>query len=223
VGRQENLAMHVTHFRLLLSERDVQRRVVDVILEALVESDDDVDRRAPVCGGEIARERAGGDRELLHAPFDEITRGGGLRKNDELGLGIELRGLRDDGTNPGDILRVLALGGSKLREGDPDVRHCRKIRREGTLRDGKGRFVEHSRAILLAGDGVRLQPPAAASSSRSPTCRAPRSARSSSPVARGSPAGSSAAGPWATATAALRSAWPDTDLTAGAAAPLLGR
>jgi len=36
-------------------ERGVERRVVDVILKALVEADDDIDGGALVGGGEIAR------------------------------------------------------------------------------------------------------------------------------------------------------------------------
>src|SRR6266498_4501995 len=74
-----------------LVERDVERRVIDVILKALVEADDDVDRSTLVTGGEIARQRAGGDRELLDASLDEVARRRGLGKDDEVGLGIEDR------------------------------------------------------------------------------------------------------------------------------------
>ena len=131
VGRQKNLAMHVTHFRLLFAERDVERRVVDVILEALVESDDDVDRGTLVGCGQIARERAGSDRELLHAAFDEIPRGGRLGEDDELRLGIEQRSLRDNGTDPRDVFCVLALARAKLGERHPDTRHAGKILASG--------------------------------------------------------------------------------------------
>src|SRR6266581_4245534 len=55
VGREEHLAMYVSHVGLLPVERDVQRGIVDVILEALVESDDDVDRGTVVRGGQVGR------------------------------------------------------------------------------------------------------------------------------------------------------------------------
>src|SRR6266498_4726623 len=118
-----------------LVERDVERRVIDVILKALVEADDDVDRSTLVTGGEIARQRAGGDRELLDASLDEVARRRGLGKDDEVGLGIELHGLRDDGTDPRDIRVVLPFGWSELGDRETDVRHAWK---DMTVRDGKG-------------------------------------------------------------------------------------
>jgi len=121
--------MHVPHVGFLPVEREVQRRVVDVILKALVESDDDIDRRAGVRGRQIAGERAGRDGELLHAALDEVARGRCLRKDDQRGPGIELCRLGDDSANPGHILGVLALVGAELGQGDPDVRHGGKIRR----------------------------------------------------------------------------------------------
>ena len=98
-----------------------------MILEALVESDDDVDRGTVVRGGQVAGERSRGDRELFHAALDEIARRGRLGKDDERGPGIELRGLRHDGAYPRDILGVFALVGPELGQGDPDVRHGGKI------------------------------------------------------------------------------------------------
>jgi len=65
--------------------------------------------------GEIACERACRHGELLDAPFDEIAGRRRLGENDEVGLGIELCGLRDDAADPGDVLRVFTLGGTELR------------------------------------------------------------------------------------------------------------
>src|SRR2546426_10127819 len=127
VRRQEHLAMHVPHVWLLLIERDVERRVVDVILKALVEADDDIDGGTLVGGGEITRQRPGGDRQLLDAPFDEVTRRRRLGEDDEVGLGIELSGLRDDGADARDIRVVLPFGRPELGDRKTDVRHMGKI------------------------------------------------------------------------------------------------
>src|SRR6266511_3869902 len=138
VRRQEHLAMHVPDCGLLVRvERDVERRVIDVILKALVEADDDVDRSTLVTGGEIARQRAGGDRELLDPAFHEVAGCCSFGKDDEVGLGIELRGLCDDGTDPRDIRVVLPFGWSELGDRETDVRHAWK---DMTVRDGKGRY-----------------------------------------------------------------------------------
>src|SRR2546422_9730059 len=55
-------------------------------------------------------QRSGGDRELLHSPFDEIARGRRLGKDDEGGLGIELCRLRDDRADPTDVLGIFPFG-----------------------------------------------------------------------------------------------------------------
>src|SRR5437899_4829721 len=127
VGRQEYLAVHVPHLGLLLVERDIQGGVVDMVLEALVEPHDDIDRRPLTGRGEIARQRAGGDRELLDSAFDEIARRRRVGKDDEVGLGIELPRLRDDGADSRDVVGVLTFGRSELGQRQADVRHVGKI------------------------------------------------------------------------------------------------
>ena len=127
VGGKEHLAMDVAHVGFLFSERRVQGRVVDVVLEALVEADGDIDLGSLIRRGEITRERSRRDRQLLHSAFDEVAGGRRFGEDDEVRLGIELGGLRDDGADAGDILRVLALGWAELRERDGNGRHARKI------------------------------------------------------------------------------------------------
>src|SRR2546426_2955041 len=128
--------MHVTHFGFLGPQSHVERGIVDVILKTLVETHDDVDCWTLVGGGEVAGEGAGGDRQLFDSAFDEVAGGGGLGKDDEVGLGIELRGSSDDGANPRDVFGVLPFAGAELRQCNPNMRHAWK---DMTVGDGKGR------------------------------------------------------------------------------------
>src|SRR6185503_12927383 len=131
VGRQEHFAVHVTDLGSLVTQRHVQAGIVNVILELFVESDDDVDRGSLVRGGEIAHQCARGDRELLHAAFDEVAGGRGLGKDDQVRLRIELRRLAHDRADARDVVGVLAFGWPELGQGNADYGHAGKIRRYG--------------------------------------------------------------------------------------------
>src|SRR5438270_3512686 len=98
-----------------------------MVLEALIEADGDIDLGSLIRRGETTRERSRRDGKLLHSAFDEVARGRRFGEHDEIGLGIEPGGLRDDGADAGHILRVLALGRAELRECDANGRHMRKI------------------------------------------------------------------------------------------------
>ena len=106
--------MDVPDLGLPVAEGQIQRRIVDVVLEPFVETDDDIDLRATIRGREIAGQRARGDGELLHPAFHEVSRRRRFGEHHEIGFGIELRGLADNGADASDVVGVLAFGGPEL-------------------------------------------------------------------------------------------------------------
>src|SRR2546427_3134627 len=88
VGREEDLAVHVLHARVLTAERRVQAGVVEAVLEHFVEPDPYVDRPFRACGvlpgREVLEQRPRRHRDVAHAAFHEIARRGRFGGDEEL-------------------------------------------------------------------------------------------------------------------------------------------
>src|SRR5213083_871072 len=121
VRGEEHLAVHVPHARVLAAERGVQTRVVEVVLEHLVEPDRDVDGRGSrglVLDGEIAEQRPRRHRHVPDAPFDEVAGGSSLGKNHQVHRRVELLDLRQHAADLQEIGAVVALRGAELRDSE---------------------------------------------------------------------------------------------------------
>jgi hypothetical protein len=139
VGGEKVLAMDVAdRCPPLGAERDVHRAVVQRALEQLVEADDDVERPpvASVASGrqvggvQVAGERAGGDGEVAHAPFEEVAGERGLRELQHVRPRIERAQRAEDVAQAGEVRGVIALARPELGERDVEGGwHARKLGR----------------------------------------------------------------------------------------------
>ena len=97
-----------------------------MVLEQLVEADRDVEpaggglHRA-VLLGEVAQQGAGGDGDVPHAALHEIAGGGGLRRHQQVDLGLDAGDLRQHAADPRHVGGVVPFTRADL--GDGEVRH----------------------------------------------------------------------------------------------------
>jgi hypothetical protein len=75
---------------------------------------------------QIAEERPGGDRDVPHAPFDEVARGRGVRRDHQVDRRLERRRFSEHAGQLVDIGGIVALGGADLRDGNANRWHERE-------------------------------------------------------------------------------------------------
>ncbi len=126
ISRQEDLAMNVHEPRTFRAEFGVQRRVVDVLIVFLIETDHRVNRPAGTGSarpglGQMIEHLPGGDGMLAHASLEEVSGRGGFREHDEI---RSRREAVQSSETVGDAVQAggrISLVGTKLREREMEV------------------------------------------------------------------------------------------------------
>ena len=121
VGGKEVLAMHMPHDCHVAAKRDIHHAVVQRVAPALVEADHHVDRAAGRRDRDevvlqVGGQRAGGDRQVADAAFQEVPGEGGFREMHHVGAGNLRERLSQQAGDLRAVGGVVGLGGAELRE-----------------------------------------------------------------------------------------------------------
>src|SRR4051812_26065939 len=119
VGRKEELAVHVTDYRLFGSQRHIEGTIIEGVVPLLVEPNAHIEGpRCTNCGDvlrlKIAGEGAGRHGDVANAAFDEVPGQGGLGEHRDIRPRLERIDLREDAGQPGEVRTIVALARLEL-------------------------------------------------------------------------------------------------------------
>src|SRR5438445_4904 len=123
VRRQEELAVDMPDEGLFASQRHIERTIIEGVVPHLVEPNAHIQLpRGTNCGGvlrlQVAREGAGGQRDIADSSFDEVSAERGLRKDSDIGPRIEGINLRKNPSQTGEVGSVVALSRLELNDSE---------------------------------------------------------------------------------------------------------
>src|SRR5438132_2892090 len=108
---------------LFASQRHIERTIIEGVVPHLVEPNAHIQlQRGTNCGGvlrlQVAREGAGGQRDIADSSFDEVSAERGLRKDSDIGPRIEGINLRKNPSQTGEVGSVVALSRLELNDSE---------------------------------------------------------------------------------------------------------